>query len=241
MRRVARQAPESSETVPQLPTRAELAALQKRLAAEEGEGEAAVFVVGVAGEELGILGRIGECRECVRHPCLMARVIRDLQHAARRVRHGGPVDIDRSPERTRVQEAGAGEARQNAIVTRKVGLYYTGGHPRCAAGGSAIAIQDFHAPTSRRETLGDRRSRESRADDERIAFRPLDAGRRRMPYRPAGRKVPGQHLALASIAYPFLDREAGRRECVAHHSRGGIRGKRRAGSGKTCKSLHDRR
>ena len=195
----------------------------------------------VTGEKLRILGRISECCECVSHPCLMTRVIRDLQHAARRVHQGGLVNIDRSSACMRVKEACAGEARQNAIVARQVGLYHTGRQSRRAAGGSAIAIEDFQAPTSRRETLCDRRSRESSADDERIAFRPLDAGRRKMSYRPAGRKVPRQHLALASIAYPFLDREAGRCERVAHHARGGIGGKGCARSGKTCKSLHDRR
>ena len=82
-----------------------------------------------------------------------------------------------------------GEDRVGGAVVahRTPGVYVLEGHVRC---GSAIAIQDFEAPTSRRETLGDRRSRESRADDERMAFRPLDAGRRRMPYRPTRRKAP---------------------------------------------------
>src|ERR1700674_4873842 len=106
----------------------------------------------------------------------------------------------------RIQEAGAGEARQNAIITRQMGLYHPGGQSRRATGGCAIAIQDVYPPTSRRETLGDRCSRESRADDKRIAFRPLGAGRRRMPDRPAWREAPRQHLALASIADGFLDR-----------------------------------
>ena len=185
---------------------------------------------GVARYVLRVLLRIRVLRGGLGDACLVVGAIGELQHAAMlprccRIR----LDACR-PLPLRVQKAGAGQARKQAVVARYVRLVDTGAQARCRGGWRTRALDHVDIPASRGKPRRYGRTRESGADDHGPSHRQCTSrGMSRRRRRPARCVSPHQHFALGAEARAAVGMETRGAERVAHRAGDAPGRQRRAG------------
>ena len=152
----------------------------------------------------------------------------ELQHAAAVPDEVITVMLQRAEVLHCVQEGRSGDLRVGGIADVGDGAYQAGGRARAPL----AHVDEFGLPASRRESLRAQRSRQARADDDRVA---QGTTRRR------GRAFAhtGKHLALAPEPVALLDPESRPAESGAHAAGHGPGRERRARGGQPGQLAND--